>query len=223
MNFRTTLFIILILIGVAGAYLLFFQNPTEKPGTKDKPRIHEVYDLPLQKIKQVRLTFADDAYQPLTLAKEADSNWKITTPFQAHADSTKVNEMLADFVNKRVRQTFEVTELEQYGLQTPSITVELHTGMNNSPKTFFVGKKGINFSVYIKEKSEVGIFLIEASALDDLTKSPTDLRDRAVIKFNLDTVSEIQFQHPEKIVCKKDARNLENDTPTRCSSRFTRN
>ena len=33
--------------------------------------------------------------------------------------------------------------------------------------------------------------MIESSALDDLTKSPTDLRDRSVIKFNTATVSNI--------------------------------
>ena len=204
MSFRTTLFIILVFVGIAGAYLLFFQSPTEEIGGKDKPRIYQVYDLPPQKIKRVRLTFADEAYQPLTLVKDADGSWKITEPFQAHADSAKVSEMLADFVNKRVRQTLQVAELEQYGLETPNITVELYTDMNNSSKTFLLGKKGINFSVYTKAESEAHIFLIESSALDDLTKSPTDLRDRAVIKFNLNTVSKIQFQLSEKIACKKE-------------------
>ena len=46
-----------------------------------------------------------------------------------------------------------------------------------------------------REKSEAHIFLIESSALDDLTKSATDLRDRSVIKFNPETVSDIQFKH----------------------------
>ena len=62
------------------------------------------------------------------------------------------------------------------------------------PATFFIGNKAINYSVYIKEKSEAHIFLIESSALDDLTKSPTDLRDRSVVRFNPETVSNIAFK-----------------------------
>ena len=70
-------------------------------------------------------------------------------------------------------------------------------------QTFLIGKKAINFSVYVNEKSEAHIFLIESSALDDLTKSMTDLRDRSMIKFNTEMVSGIQLQQQNSINCVK--------------------
>lgn len=210
MNFRTTLIIICVLAAIAGAYVRFSEEPLNKASVNEKPRIYQVYNLIKENIRQVRLSFADEAYQTLTLVKDAEGSWQLTTPFQAHADIAKVNEMLEDFVNKRVKQTLEVAELAQYGLDAPSIEIALWTDLGASPKTFHIGKKAINYSVYTKEKSEAHIFLIESSVLDDLTKSPTDLRDRAVIKFNPETVSEIQFVsaalrlHPkEKIRCEK--------------------
>lgn len=103
--------------------------------------------------------------------------------------------MLDDILNKRVKQTLAVTALAQYGLDTPSITLSLWTEQASPAAVFSIGKKAINFSVYVKEKSEAHIFLIESSALDDLTKSPTDLRDRSVIKFNTETVSNIQLTY----------------------------
>ena len=198
MNFRTTLIIIFLLAGIGGAYFLFFQEPPDKTSSNEKPTIHQVYGIAREKVQQVEVTFADTAYQHLKLVKDATGNWQLESPFQSDADSEKVNQMLDDMLNKRVKQTLEVTELTQYGLDTPSITLSLWTEKASPATTFFIGKKAINFSVYAKERSEAHIFLIESSALNDLTKSPTDLRDQSVIKFNAETVSNIQFSHRDK-------------------------
>ena len=157
--------------------------------------MHQVYGITRDAVQQVEIGFADAAYQDLKLIKDTTDNWQLTKPFQADADSEKVRQMLDDILNKRVKQTLEVTELAQYGLDTPSITLSLWTEGDSPTATFLIGKKAINFSVYVREKSETHIFLIESSALDDLTKSPTDLRDRSVIQFNPETVSGIKFKH----------------------------
>ena len=194
MNFRTTLIIIVLLAGIAGAYFLFFQQSPEDTSTHEKPPIHQVYGIPREKVQQMEVTFADPAYQDLKLVKDTTGHWQLESPFQAGADSEKVNQMLDDILNKRVKQTLEVTALTQYGLDTPSITLSLWTEQTSpAVTTFSIGKKAINFSVYVKEKSQAHIFLIESSALDDLTKSPTDLRDRSVLKFNPEMVSNIQL------------------------------
>ena len=194
MNFRTTFIIILLLAGMAGAYFLFFQQSPEETSTNEKPSIHQAYGITREKVRQVEVTFADTAYQDLKLVKDATGHWQLKNPFQADADNEKVNQMLDDMLNKRVKQTLEITELTKYGLDTPSITLSLWTEQTSpAVATFSLGKKTINFSVYAKEESEAHIFLIESSALDDLAKSPTDLRDRSVIKFNPETVSSIQL------------------------------
>jgi len=194
-NFRTTLIIIVILAGIAGAYFLFFQQSPENTSTNERPPIHQVYGITREQVQQMKVTFTDTAYQDLKLVKDATGHWHLKNPFQADADSEKVNQMLDDILNKRVKQTLEVTALAQYGLDTPSITLSLWTEQASPAAVFSIGKKAINFSVYVKEKSEAHIFLIESSALDDLTKSPTDLRDRSVIKFNTETVSNIQLTY----------------------------
>jgi hypothetical protein len=191
-------------VGIAATYFLFFNQPTENVSKNDKPRISETYDLPSEDIQKIRLSYAENAYQTLTIVKDSDGMWQLTTPFKANADFAKVSEMLEDFVNKRIKQTLEVSEYDQYGLEKPTIKVELWTDPEGAPKTYLIGKKGINFSVYIKEESESHIFLIESSALDDLSKSPADLRDKSVIKFNPDSITKIQFQKPEAFSCQKD-------------------
>ena len=132
MNFRTTLIIIVLLAGIAGAYFLFFQQSPETAPTNEKPPIHQAYGLLKEKVQQVDISFADTAYQDLKLVKDATGNWQLKSPFQADADSEKVNQMLEDILNKRVKQTLEVTTLTEYGLETPSITLSLWTGGRGS-------------------------------------------------------------------------------------------
>lgn len=194
MNFKTTLIIAILLIGIGGAYYLFFQESPDDASTDEKPMIYQVYGIPRDTVQQMEISFADTAYQHLKLEKDGMGNWLLTQPIQVDADTEKVNQVLDDVLNKRIKQTLEVPELTQYGLDTPSITLSLWTSGDAPAATFLIGKKAINFSVYAKEKSEAHIFLIESSALDDLTKSTTDLRDRSMIKFNTETVSNIQLQ-----------------------------
>ncbi len=203
MNFKTTLIIAILLIGIGGAYYLFFHEAPDDASTDEKPMIHQVYGIARDTLQQVEISFADTAYQHLKLEKNGTENWLFTKPIQVDADSEKVNQVLDDVLNKRIKQTLEVPALAQYGLDTPSITLSLWTNRDAPAATFLIGKKAINFSVYVKEKSEPHIFLIESSALDDLTKSTTDFRDRSMIKFDTETVSHIQLQQQSTISCMK--------------------
>ncbi len=206
MNFKTTLIILVIFILLGGVYFLFGRpSPDAEQSKADMQKIREVYALNKDKIRQIRLSFKDKSYQPLMLAKNADSIWQLTTPFTADADLPKIDEMLQDLLEKKVKQTLEAEDLAQYGLQPPNIRIELWTAGESPAKTFLIGDKTVNYSVYTKEQSESHIFLIESSALDDFTKSPSDLRDRNVFKFSPAEVATLRLQvtgHPE-IRCEK--------------------
>ncbi len=203
MNYRTTLIIIVLLIAFATTYFLFFDEPVENNTSSTKPTISETYDLSREDITKFRLSYAEDSYQTIVVAKDGDEMWHITSPFNADADISKVNTVLDHFINKRVRQTLNVSEYDPYGLENPTITVQLWKHKEGDPITFFIGKKGINYSVYIKEQSEQHIFIIESSALDDLSISITDIRNRSVLTFNPDSITEISYQKPEPFTCIK--------------------
>ena len=195
MNFKTTLIILAVFILLGGAYFFFGRpSPDAEQLKADQQKIREVYTLSKDKIRQIRLSFKDESYQSLTLAKGTDGIWQLKAPFTADADPPKVNEMLQDLLEKKVKQTLEAEDLAQYGLQPPNIRIELWTEGETPTKTFLIGDRTVNYSVYTKEESETHIFLIESSALDDFTKSPSDLRDRNVFNFSPAEVSILRLQ-----------------------------
>ena len=206
MNFRTTLIILVVFILLGGVYFFFGRpSPDAEQSKADAQRIREVYTLNRDKIRQIRLSFKDESYQSLTLTKNADGIWQLTAPLTAYADAPKIYEMLQDLLEKKVKQTLEVEDYAQYGLQPPNIQIELWTGGEAPAKTFLIGDKTVNYSVYAKEQSESHIFLIESSALNDFTKSPSDLRNRSVFKFSPAAVTTLHLQVAGKpeIRCKR--------------------
>ena len=206
MNFKTTLIILVVFILLGGAYFFFGRpSPDAEQSKADQQKIREVYALGKDKIQKIRLSFKDESYQSLTLAQNADGIWQLRAPFTANADPPKINEMLQDLLEKKVKQTLEAEDLAQYGLQPPNIRIELWTEGETPAKTFLIGDRTVNYSVYTKEQSESHIFLIESSALDDFTKSPSDFRDRDVFKFSPTEIGEFRLQvagQPE-IRCEK--------------------
>ena len=192
MNFRTTLIIFILFALSAGGYFLFWDGDTEESSdSNEQPRISEIYELSVDTVQRIRLSFKDSAYQPLSLAKDDNGEWQLTDPVTAYANRSKVSEMLDDLLNKRVKRTLEVSGLSQYELDPPNIRIDLWTEGETPTQSFLIGNKTVNYSVYAKEASESHIFLIESSALQDLTKSPADLRTRNALKFEPEAVNGI--------------------------------
>lgn len=210
MNFKSTLIILLVFVIFGGTYLFFFQDKPDDESDTNQPKIGTAYELDKDEIRRLHISFNDAAYAPLSLTKDVDGAWQLTEPVVADAQVTKINEMLGDLLNKRIKRTLEVTTLAEYELDPPKIQIQLWTTGETPAKTFLIGKKTVNYSVYAKEKSESHIFLIESSALEDFTKSASDVRDRFVLKFDLDEVAALTLRVADKseIRCQKREVNL---------------
>ena len=192
MNFRTTLIIFILFALSAGGYFLFRSGDSEKSSdSNEQPRITEVYSLSADTVQRIRLSFGDPSFHPLSLEKTENGEWQLTDPITTYANEGKVSEMLSNLLNKRVKRTMEVTNLSQYALDPPNIQIDLWTEGEAPTQSFLIGNKTVNYSVYAKEASESHIFLIESSALQDLTKSPADFRTRNILRFKPDKVSGI--------------------------------
>jgi hypothetical protein len=210
MNFKTTLVILLVFIIFGGAYLMFFQDKPDDESDTSQPKIGTAYELEKDEIRRMRISFSDAAYAPLSLTKDVDGAWQLTEPVVADAQGAKINEMLGDLLNKKIKRTLEVTTLAEYELAPPKIQIQLWTTGETPDKTFLIGTKTVNYSVYAKEASEPHIFLIESSALEDFTKSASDVRDRSVLKFDLHEVTALTLRVTGKseIRCQKREANL---------------
>lgn len=184
MSFRTTLIVGLIFILALVGYLVFKEIQPSK-SKSELVDIKTAYNIQRDKITKIRLSYGDESLQPITLEKRGNE-WYLSEPVEAPADPDKIKYLLDDLLNKRVKMRFKTEDLAKYGLDKPQITVSVWTeGSGENPyKTFLIGHKSVEYTVYAKEKSEPDVVIgIESSALDDFTKSPSDMRLRKIMHF----------------------------------------
>jgi len=197
MNFRNTLILLVVFALLLGTFLLLRNKKPEKKGLEKN--ISETYAIKRDEIKKIRLSFKDENTRPFLLAKDAENRWQLADPIQVEAKQDEVEVLLDDLLNKRVKQTLKnETDLSKFGLDKPTVQIELWTAGEEPYKTFFIGDKAVGYSVYVKEKSVDFVITIESSALTDLSKPYTDFRDDTVIGFSLSDVKGITLSYPEQ-------------------------
>jgi len=210
MNFRNTIILLIIFAILGGSYLIFFKGQKFSGKEEKQKDISEAYAVKHEELKKIRLTFKNELLKPYLVAKDTDDKWQIIEPIKAKADEDKVDDLLDDLLNKKVKRRLKETDLARFGLDAPTVQLELWTTGEEAYKTFLIGNEAVGYSVYAKEKSDADIITIESSALSDFDKSYTDLRDRTVMNFSQGDVKELSLSYPDKtpIICKKDAEGM---------------
>lgn len=195
MSFRTTLIVAIIFVAALGGYLAFkfAYKGEEKSEYVD---IEEAYNLQRDQIVKIRLSYSDEELQPITLERRGEE-WFLTEPVEAPADPDKVKYLLDDLLDKRVKMRFKAEDLAKYGLERPQIVVSVWTSASKEPyREFLIGSKAIEYSVYAKERSDPDVIAIESSALDDFTKTASDLRLRKIMRFALKEARSLTLSYP---------------------------
>lgn len=186
MSFRTTLIILIIFVCFVLCYLFLPKDHQVIEQSADR-KIAQFYGLEKRLIQKIQVIFHRSLYpdqssqkgliqQSYTLVKFGQNDWRLVDPVVVDANEWKVNQLLSDLLEKRIKRRIEVPSLLEYGLDDPIFEISLLT-QDGSTKTFLIGKKTVNYSVYAKEKLDSKIMLIESSIIRDYSKSVDDLRD----------------------------------------------
>jgi len=136
--------------------------------------------------------------------EQADGKWKLTRPRALPADA----DMVRDFLDKlRAARVKEFTadapsSLEPFGLDKP-VRIDIHTGRDKdrATKTLLIGradtaKKG----VYAMRPGESSVLLIPDDTWTAVPKNVAALRDKTVVGFDRDKVTQIEIESPRGAV-----------------------
>jgi hypothetical protein len=139
------------------------------------------------------VTIKTKGAEPVVLSKSG-SNWQISAPTPAAADSGAVTGMLSTLAPLSSVRVIEdkATNLAEYGLSDPSVELDITTN-NKTTRVLLGDNTPTGDDVYAAVAGDPRVFTATASAKTSIDKSENDLRDKRLIPVDSSSVSEIQL------------------------------
>ncbi|MEK6716622.1 MAG: DUF4340 domain-containing protein, partial [candidate division NC10 bacterium] len=193
MNVRTTIILAVLVALLGGYYVWSERQPKSEPGNSKL------------------FAFDDKAVQELSIARDGTTiglkrdgdTWRLTQPVEAKADQGPAASLLTGLTLARIERTVEeqATNLADFGLAPPTLTVTLKVKDTAGPITLLLGKNSPTGSwVYAKRGDSPAVLMVPASLKRDLEKTPTDLRDKTIISLDSTKATRVELKSKDSFI-----------------------
>ena len=131
----------------------------------------------------------------IALEKERD-HWGLNKPLKARADEATINRLLSDFLGSQIVAFLPSKDanLNSYGLSEPRGRLTLQTLTYDQPIMLDLGaadeKTG---NIYARISDREAVFLVAKQFEKLLTLKPNELRDRRLLRVNMDSVDRVSI------------------------------
>lgn len=187
---RSTILLLVVLAGLGG--YIYFVDANRDPFAADaNPKAF--VELSADSIEEIQIRNDSDE---TSLTRLVGENWQLIEPNAADADAGVVGTVTGNLASLEVQRVVDEnpTDLAQYGLNPPRIDVAFRVKDQPDVQRLLVGDKTpTGGDLFAKRPDETRVFLI-SSFLDLIfNKTPFDLRDKAILKFERDTADGIEI------------------------------
>jgi len=174
---------------------LYFSNKQKaaeaaKPPSDAPPKILALTDSDINKIELKK-----NAAEPIVLDRSAAGKWQITAPKAYRADQDAVAGLVGAVSTLTSDKLIEdkATDLKSFGLQPPATEIDIST-KNGKNKTLLVGDDApANGGTYAALAGDPRVFTIASYTKTNLDKSLNDLRDKRLLTFDQDKLSQVEL------------------------------
>ena len=194
MKFRGLIIAVVVLLVLGG--LLYWSNhrkPSPESAAAASSASPAVLKLDPASIAQVTLTKKDAA--PISLDRQGSGSWRITEPKAFNADSDAVNGMLSSLSSLNADRVVEdkASDLKQYGLDQPSLEVQIETKDHKQDNLLFGDQTPTGSDVYAMLQGDPKVFTVASYNKTSVDKSVNDLRDKRLVTIAPDKVSRVDL------------------------------
>src|SRR5687768_5658246 len=185
----TTPIVLLVVLGGLAGYIYYIDAGPEPPDPNAKPK---AFELTSDNIEELEFKSPDGQ---TARVQRTGGNWELVEPVKADADDGVVGTVTSNLGTLEVQRVVEESpaDLGQYGLANPRIDVGFRLQGQKEFQRLLVGEKtptGGDF--YAKRGDEKRVVLISSFLDSILTKTPFDLRDKVILKFERDKADGIE-------------------------------
>jgi len=180
----STLILVAVLAGLGG-YIYFVDSKRPAPGADGSSATKEkVFTVEADKINELRITSQGQT----SLLKKEGSGWKLYEPTQIDADPPEAIGVATALGGVEIVRVIDdnATNLDQFGLANPAITVEYKAEGGAAGKLRLGNKNATQGEMYALKNDEKRVFLVSAYQETSFNRTPFDLRDKKILKFDRD-------------------------------------
>ena len=191
MRFRTTILLILILLGL-GAYVYWVEYPKAQEEAKKKT----LFDVKADDVQEVSLIYVD---REIVLKKTGD-DWRITKPMDVAADTTAAKNLVSAIAECEVKKELTDTsaDLSQYGLDKPFVTLKVRLKDKELPPIAVGKNTPVGFSTYLQKGDDKKVVLTSSAFRSGVDKQVKDLRDKTILAVEDQDVHKIVIHSDDK-------------------------
>jgi hypothetical protein len=182
---RTTI-IVVVVFAVLAAFVYVVEVRTE-PQAPSEGESTSVFSFATSEATLLKVTDLATE-ESVTVSRGVGGAWRITDPFEAEGDDTRVEgvlDSLARLLSTRIIEGEDV-DLEAFGLAEPALRVEVGLEGGESQVLLVGNKNPAGYSRYAQREGEERVYLVSSSTVGDLeqlvsnppekpTPAPTEL------------------------------------------------
>jgi len=196
-GFRSTLILLVIFLGLLG-YVYFYES--KRPATLPAEQKPKVFTVEADKIEEITVKAASGETAKLT---KASGGWGLLEPSAAEADQTEVTSLTQSLASLEIQRVVDEnpTDLAQYGLAQPKVDIGFRaSGQTGATHLLLGDKTPTGGELYAKTPDQKRVFLISSYLDGTFNKTPFDLRDKSILKFDQAKVTAFEIVRPKEAV-----------------------
>ena len=188
----STIALAVVLLGLVG-YIYLVDSKKPASGAADTKA--KAFTVEADQIEEIRIAPAGGE---ASRADKATGTWQLVEPEKTDADQGQLSNAASSLASLEVIRVVDDNppDLAQYGLNPAKLDVAFRLKGQKDLQHLLVGEKtATGGDLYARRPDEKRVFLI-ASYLDGtFNRTPFDLRDKAVLKFDHDRVDGLEITH----------------------------
>jgi len=188
----STIALAVVLLGLVG-YIYFVDS--KKPASGAPETKAKAFTVEADQIEEIRIKPASGES---SRAEKTSDSWQLVEPEKTGADQGQLSSAASSLASLEINRIVDEnpSDLAQYGLNPPTVDVAFRVkGQKDLRHLLIGGKTASGGDLYAKKADEARVFLV-ASYLDGtFNRTPFDLRDKAVLKFDHDKVDGLEIAH----------------------------
>jgi hypothetical protein len=193
----STIALAVVLVGLV-SYIYFVDS--KKPASDAPETKAKAFTVDADQIDEIQIK---PAAGESSRAEKANGTWQLVEPEKAAADQAQLSSAASNLAALEISRVVDENpkDLKQYGLSPAKVDVGFRVKGQKDVRYLLLGDKtAAGGDLYAMKPDEKRVFLV-ASYLDGtFNRTPFDLRDKSVLKFDHDKVDGLEIAHEGKTI-----------------------